>query len=477
MMKFNLIRNLVLLGLIVVIHSCSKDDSPTNPQLDGERLTIFFINDPHGQIWNFSKVKHIVDREREINPTLVVSAGDLFSGNPIVDQHPDKGYPIIEMMNEVGFDISVIGNHEFDYGLETLQRRIDQSEFEWICANMDVNASALERVDPYKTLTIGDTRVTFLGLVETYGRIGKTIPATHPWKIDGLSFEAYDEITGAYSTLKEDTDADLLIALTHLGLSRDIALANEFPFFDLIIGGHSNDLSSANTNGIPVLMAGANLQFLGKAQLVLKDNELVDYSFSMINLWDYQERDEELHLKIDEYYESPLLTDAIGFSETDMDLIGEIGCFYTTALKEQMDVDLAIQNLGGIRSAILQGDITKFNIFTMDPFNNGSVIFEKSVGELKQFLDETGLAISFTGLKIALENEQVVFRDSNDNLLPDNHMIMLGINDFIPALYDEYFPIEDAIVKPLTTAETIIDYLENNQPTVNFEGCDRLFWK
>jgi 5'-nucleotidase/UDP-sugar diphosphatase len=106
----SLIRVLIL---ILIVASCNKKDQRPDNNFD---LTIFFLNDYHGQIDNFSKVKHIIDLERENTNVIVAGGGDIFSGNPVVDYYPEKGYPMIDMMNRVGFDVAVVGNHEYVMG-------------------------------------------------------------------------------------------------------------------------------------------------------------------------------------------------------------------------------------------------------------------------------------------------------------------------------------------------------------------------
>lgn len=103
--------------ILLLILGCTK-----MPEVEPgiENLTIFYINDQHGEINNFSKIKHIIDQEKKLTKVLLVCGGDVFSGNPIVDNYTPKGYPMIDIMNRVGFDVSVIGNHEFDYGEDVL---------------------------------------------------------------------------------------------------------------------------------------------------------------------------------------------------------------------------------------------------------------------------------------------------------------------------------------------------------------------
>lgn len=222
--------------LFLVVISCTKNNDPVVPAITTEKLTIFILNDIHGQIDNFAKVKHLVDQEKTKTNVLLTSAGDIFSGNPIVDNYPEKGYPIIDLMNRVGFDVSVIGNHEFDYGEVNLKDRMEQASFEWICANVQTDNSVIPQPKPYTTIAVNNLKITFLGLVETDGKENATIPSTHPWRVQNLSFKRPENVVGDFANIKQTENADLLIALTHIGYSKsggrlgDYQLATDFPF-------------------------------------------------------------------------------------------------------------------------------------------------------------------------------------------------------------------------------------------------------
>ena len=103
-------KNLLILLIAFMVFSCKKTDNVVVPNPTGAKdLTIFIINDQHGQINNFSKIKYIVDAEKQHTNVIVACGGDIFSGNPVVDYYDPKGYPMIDAMNKSGFDISVVG--------------------------------------------------------------------------------------------------------------------------------------------------------------------------------------------------------------------------------------------------------------------------------------------------------------------------------------------------------------------------------
>ncbi|GAI48906.1 unnamed protein product, partial [marine sediment metagenome] len=61
---------------------------------------------------------------------------------------------MIDVMNKAGFDISVLGNHEFDYGEVNLKNRVEQADFDWVCANIDMGSTGIPEPFDYKTISI-----------------------------------------------------------------------------------------------------------------------------------------------------------------------------------------------------------------------------------------------------------------------------------------------------------------------------------
>jgi len=461
----------ILLASLLIFSACSKknDVLPTQSQ----HLTIFCVNDVHGQIDNFSKVKHIVDDERQTTNVLVVSAGDLFSGNPVVDNYDEKGFPLIDIMNEIGFDISALGNHDFDYGPETLKARIEQSSFPWICANAVAKKSGLHQFDAYTTLTIHNLRITFLGLLETNGSNTEIIPSSHPWRVAEYTFTPAENMIGDFESLKTQENADLLIALSHLGEYSDFQMAIENSFIDVIIGGHTHAKTDTILNNIPIVQAGGYLNYLGKIELEIHNKALQSSNFTIINLNNYTESDAGLQALINEYNDWPELYDKIGYAEEDHSAAAT-GCFYTHALREYMNADVSFQNTGGVRSLLKKGTITKRDIYEISPFNNGTVLYKMSVEEIKAFLKGSGSGFYYSGISIQKAGSEIIIRDELGRTIPENYVLKVGINDYIPAVHSLYFPAKGEI-QPLTAAETIIAFLESNTNPIKFSNCYNYF--
>ena len=462
--------------IVLLLCACSTNDSAIDKNNTNEKateLTIFHINDQHGQIENFSKIKYLVDEEKKQTNVILVCGGDIFSGNPIVDNHPQKGFPMIDLMNAVGFDVSTIGNHEFDYGELILNDRISQSKFSWICANVNTINSSIVQPKAYKSIDINGIKITFLGLVETNGKENDIIPSTHPWRVKNLTFEKYQHHITQYSNLKETEQADLLIALTHLGASADYNIAENFPYFDMIIGGHSHSEINATVNNIPIFQAESNLKKLGKINLVVKNKKIENIHYELIDLQNYPNYNTAIQQKIDYYNANSDVNDIIGYSEAEHTKTN-VGSFFTDILRKHMLVDLTIQNTGGIRNTLNKGAITKGEIYSIDPFNNGAVQYTMSIADIKHFLKQSKIAIYYAGLIISQKNETIEIRDYNNQVLTDNTLITIGLNDYIPAVYDTYFT-QTAVLKNYTSAEGLIQYLQQNTTPINYSAITNFF--
>ncbi|MFC2112178.1 bifunctional metallophosphatase/5'-nucleotidase [Bacteroidota bacterium] len=468
---------LILWIVISSFVSCSQD--PGGNGASATDLTIFIVNDQHGRLDNFAKIDHIVDAEKLKTNVILTCSGDIFSGNPVVDNYAEKGYPMIDVMNRVGFDISVIGNHEFDYGQAILTDRMAQVDFDWVCANVDMGSTGVPEPFEHLTISIDSLQVTFLGLLETNGNKTTTMPSTHPLRVQGLSFERPENVIAKYSNLKEQENSDLYIALTHLGhdggemFFGDYQLASEYPFFDLIIGGHSHRIIDTVVNNIPIFQTGAYLNYLGKIELSVADKKIKSISYELINLNTYSEYDQELKTLIDEYNNSPYLKEVIGYSHQYHEPY-KVGCFYTDALKDVMNVDVAFLNSGGVRSFLDEGDITKREIFEIAPFGNGTVIYNMTVSDIKSFLRGSGSGFYYSGIQLEQVGIDIHVKDLNDNVISDDLFLTVGVNDFISAVHLDYFPATGN-TQSLTTAETLIKYLETINDQVSYPDCVRYF--
>lgn len=426
---YSFARSLLTVSVFFVyslVAACSSEASGPlggNAQLNDspqsfKEMVIFSVNDVHGRIDNFGKVKHIIDEARtKYQSVYFVSAGDLFSGNPIVDFHPEKGYPLIDLLSKSGLDVNVIGNHEFDYGQQELAERIDQASFDFICSNVDPGSGSLPEVPDYTLIESGGVKVAFVGVVETGSRGG--LPLTHPKKIEGLGFEDGNAGFNRFASLKETSGADLLVALTHQGEQEDRELLSQHGFIDLVIGGHTNQLYGYSLNNKFMVMSGKHLETMGKTTLKLFDDGRISYEFEVIDLMAAGPEDPEMLTLIEQYNNCPE--------------------FYET----------------------------------IDPFGNGFEAYELSAAALEDLLEQIDVSFSYSSdFTLERSGDQIELLQ-NGVPLSNDRLVTLALNDYLTNEFAELFG-EPTLTYELTTADYLIQYLKTLSPgPINYEDCER----
>lgn len=414
-------------------------------------LTVFHTNDIHASIDNFGKMSYFLNEQRAaLDYSLYLDAGDIFSGNPVVDLQ--DGEPIINLLNHMNLDLMVIGNHEFDYGQSVFQNRRNESNFNWISANTKVvdPSIEIEQPDPYEIFEFDDFSVGVLGLTQNP-------PATNPAGILGLEFGSYVDTAMEYEYLRDEVD--ILIALNHIGYSADRRLAEEVDFFDLIIGGHSHTLLSAPqvVNGTPIVQAGSNSSHIGVVDLSIdgENGEIsVDGRVQAVADLSDDNVNPEVQDLVDQYNDESdeLLSQVVGYTNTGLSRDGRdqgdvaLGNMITDAIRSYVNADIAVTNNGGIRASIEPGEITARDVFTVDPFGNALSILEITGHDLKEVITYSlnrystdagpGTDLQTSGLNyIVYRNEDGSFADvdlyiDGEPLNPDE-TYRLATNNFI----------------------------------------------
>ena len=449
------------------------DPDPTDPSEPGalETIVIYTINDPHGKINNFAKIKAIIDKEKETeSQVFFVCGGDIFSGNPIVDYHPEKGFPMIDLLGKTGLDVSALGNHEFDYGQEILNMRMEQAGFPFLCANVSKGSGELDTPDGMVTIEKDGFEIAFIGVVET-GSPDNT-PLSHPKKIQGLNFSEGVAAVSNYENITAVKNADLVVALTHYGSAGDRMILEQEDFVDLVIGGHNHTIYSHKVAGRYMVQSGSNLNYLTKLSLEVMGGEILDYKYELIDLNSVSQQDEDLLVEINEYNNKPEFFEEIGTSLQNHNS-SETGCFYTDALRAITGADIVFQNYGGIRAGLDYGPITPFDIYTIDPFGNGLDTFAMTVAELRAFLlSPNAPSMAWSGVQIQRSGGSIDFYDGSGSKLADGRILVVGLNDYISSVYPNVFANPEKTYEK-TTAEYLIDYLKAYQSVIDYDGCNR----
>jgi len=453
---------------------------------DTVEIIILHTNDMHAKIDSMAKLAYLADSLRKTHPfVFLVSAGDNFTGNPVVDLVEDKGYPMIDLMNQCGFNVSAIGNHEFDLGQEFLNKRIMQASFPFISANIDATGAILKQPKPYLILNRGNgDSIAFLSLIEL-GENG--LPDSHPSKLIGLKFTDGVEKAKEFGWLKDKYG--ILIVLSHLGIETDMKLAESFPQFDLIIGGHSHSLIDTllKVNGVMIVQAGSGLKYVGKTTLFVNQGHAIKLNEEIIPLSVISENEPRVKASIDKYNSNEEFKKVIGNTEQPVSGFEELGSMMADALKSQMKVDFAFHNRFGLRIPSLNhGAITLADIYRLDPFQNQVVIFSLSGTEIQSLIryafnlkNIPDLAVA--GMKYTVLTDSInryidieMIDDSGFLVKPGNHY-SVAVNSYVAAGY-RFDHRDPGKTLQLTTEQALIGYLQKIK-TINYIGVKRTFVK
>ena len=390
MNKKKLLLVLALLAVVLFLtlrqqpESEVKTTSSQSVEAEAE-IAILSVNDMHSNIDLFPKFAALVDSLKVVYPDLLVfSAGDNRTGNPVNDQYDPVNYPMIELMNRTGFDLSTVGNHEWDGDIVNLQHDIERANFPFLCANVFIPNTMSLNIKPFVTFEHQGVKMAVVGMIEIR-RDG--IPGTHPDKLKGLSFKRADEVLPEYKYLRDQND--VVILLSHCGLEDDMELAQANPWLDAIIGGHTHTLieKPSETNGVLITQSGSHLKYATLVKLKVKDHKVIGKEAVVLDVNKVGKENAAIKALVNEFNDSPTWKEPIATALTKFETSQEIGCMMTDAIREVSGADFAFQNTGGVRvNHLKKGPITVKDVYSIDPFNNEVVVYQMTGEQVKKFI-------------------------------------------------------------------------------------------
>lgn len=385
---------------------------------DAQRVVILHTNDTHSQIdpdkknrGGVLRRKALVDSVRGAEKNvLLVDAGDAVQGSLFFTLF--EGEVEQALMNALGYDIQIVGNHEFDNGIEKLRRQLKNAEAELVSTNYDFSGTDLEGMFmPYVIKDFEGKRIGFIGInVDPRGLID-------PDNYAGLRYADCVEAANAMADyLKDVMKVDAVVALTHIGYEEkpgadDRSLAQASRNIDVIIGGHSHDdifpgsgsgLAETVTNSVgkPVTVAqmGKSGLYVGEVTLDFGAGgaPVVESRGIAVDgrLDSRVSRADSLLLapfraKVDSISSIKIGTAAIDMGESSNELSNFMADWVLGRGKELAgkEPDFALVNKGGLRNSIGKGDVTQGTIINMLPFNNRVVVVEMKGDSLQRLMD------------------------------------------------------------------------------------------
>jgi 5'-nucleotidase len=477
-----LVLALLAIGLLF---SCSTGKKAITGKQGDRQAIIFAVNDMHATIDNFPKLAYIVDSLQAIYPgMLLVAAGDNQTGNPVNDQYPEKGLPMIELMNATGFDLSAVGNHEFDSRPKGFSNLTHKAKFDFICANMSTDNSNNVKVSPYKIFTLPNgLKLAFFGLLQINQN---GIPDSHPDNVKGFSFRSPFETAPEYLFLNDQSD--ILIALTHIGFENDVKLAETLPAgIDLIIGGHSHTKVEKEQihNGVLITQAENKLKYGTLIKLTLKSGGPLQRSMELINIRNSKNEKPSIRAMVDKYNDNPALKEVISTATDDFSSYEELGYFMADAQRDVAKADIALVNPGGVRiDRLAKGPISIMNVYQLDPFGNELVVTKLTGNEihslmLAAYTIDDKLPIYPSGIKTKLKLNtdgnlaDVALLTESGTPLDLNQTYTVAMNNYMTQVY-KYKHSDPGQSLFIATADATITYLRKNQNVRSYRGEKRV---
>lgn len=427
-----------------------------------DEYTVFMINDTHGAFNDgdfpgFSKVSTLVkELENKKGDIIKIGNGDLFQGSYISNIF--YGLPIIEGMNLMEFDAFVLGNHDFDWGLDKIYAYYDgdlsngEAEFPVLGANVydKKTNTKVDWVDPYTIVEKNGVKVGIIGLIGH--SLESSILAEN---VADYEFVYPVTLVSDYAKeLREELGCDSVIVSIHdydEELNAELAKLSNSSTIDAIFCGHTHQNISeteSHTNGVKIPVVENNDKNRTAVSVTLN---ITNYQFSVQTYYpsNYKEDSEMLEL-VNKYQKYIDEGDKVIGHTTNYLNKTKLGMIAVDSMKEKFEADVAIINTAGIRATISSGDITRTDIFEVFPFNNKVILVEISGSKLKSLYNR---------------NKDFLYVNTgfNVNDLSNNKVYKVAVIDYVfTGSYYSEFRGQPYIDTNILMRDVFIEYIEEN---------------
>jgi 2',3'-cyclic-nucleotide 2'-phosphodiesterase (5'-nucleotidase family) len=339
-----------------------------------ETIHLYHTNDLHSHFENWpSIVQFLKNRkeahEQEKEEMVLLDIGDHADRfHPITEA--TKGKANVELLNKLQYDAVTIGNNEgITFSHEDLNSLYEKADFPVILSNLYTELG--ERPSwlvPYHIMTLNNgTKLAILGVTVFYEKFYELLG----WKIK----DPFQSLLETIKQVKEQ--ADIIVLLSHLGISDDEIIASEFPDIDIIIGGHTHHVlqNGKKINNTLVACAGKYGQYVGHISLTFhsKQKTLVD---SMATLFSIKDQSEICH-ETEAWLQNTLaesesrLSEIVGVLQDDLSLDwfneSSFPLFLVRAIREWCDGEVAMVNSGILLEPLSKGPVSKKDLHRICP--------------------------------------------------------------------------------------------------------------
>lgn len=352
-------------------------------------IELFSLNDFHGgaytDISTIAKIgEYLQYKKSSTDHSIIVASGDIFQGTAISNYY--YGLPLVDAMNEIGFDAFTLGNHEFDWGIEKIHEYHDgnpdngEAEYAVLAANIVEKSTGLPLpwTQPYKIIDINGVKVGVIGV------IGDVINSISASRVENIEFlDAATTVYNYASILRTEEDCDVVVVSLHeydYAVNEQIASFSGDHLVDAMFNGHTHtsvaDMITRSGASMPYAqISNYSNSLLAKITLVYDRSQqkitgaqaeiLDEYQLSFVS--------PSVQAIIDEYATDP---DYVSFVSQVLANSGgyfdryDLAPWGSSVIRDYLGLDFGMVNAGGFRTAMSSGEVTMGEFVVIYPFDN-----------------------------------------------------------------------------------------------------------
>jgi len=425
--------------------------------LFASEIAIYHTSDTHGfyfprkvaggkTVGGFALVQGYINKFD--TPYLLLDSGDFSSGT--LEAKNSKGAVSVEIMNELPYKATTIGNHEGDFGEDQMLKLIKNFKFDVLAANVyDKKTNSLvEGVKPYNIYEVDGKKIAVIGLAKDPLPNSKRIKTSKGRK----------ELKKALYELSSKPH-DATVVIIHNSIADDKheketatgKIVYDLEGIDLVLGGHAHKILQRKLDGITFVESGSETKGLSHIILDFDDNtgKLKDIKAKYVELNAALIKPDQDIQNFVETKRAPGVDTPVGKAAEDIklrsakddELDSPLGNLFADIIKEQSkEADFALHNTGGVRVDILKGDITKRDIINAFPFPNKVMLVRVNGAFIKKLVAKS--LYEKRSLFQFSKNVQVIFRWKHNRAevisikvdgkeIDKDKMYLIAVNDYI----------------------------------------------
>lgn len=437
-MKKNTVALLFVMSSVTGMTAANgvKGDTPVR-----QDVIVVYENDVHCAVDGYSKFAALRNEKKKLTPYVAtVSNGDFMQGDLMGAM--TEGTAIVKIMNAVGYDYVTLGNHEFDFGVPVMQRRVGELNATVIDANFCYAADYKPVFQPYTITTYGDVKVAYIGLTTPTSLAVKAMFADDEGKMKytfmgGDGFEPY--VQSIINKVRND-GADYVVVMAHLGDESEdtditdnnsVKLINHTHGIDVVLDGHSHhvirDSIVVDSQGRGVHLSSTGTKFMYMGVLNIGADGTV--STQLVDCNSYPHADDAVQRMVNAEKERVMEEGrqkvfASPFDVTINDANGEravrnqetpIGNLVADAFRYVSGADICLVNGGAIRDGIDKGDVARNDIISVMPFLENVYTVEMTGQQIMDALESAYIAVpkergdfqQISGMKLLIDTSVV----------------------------------------------------------------------